>query len=248
MEQRNGDLPIMRFYPTAKRVRAWFGGRPVVDSTRSVLLLERGHWPVFYFPRSDVPAELLSRSNHRTHCPHKGDASYWSLEVNGRRAENAVWSYEDPLESFTDLAGYLAFAWDDMEAWYEEDVEILGHARDPFHRVDILPSARKVAAVLDGDVIAESDKALFVYETGIRPRYYFPQSDVKTERLIESRHHTNCPYKGRARYWSLRRAGEPLENAVWSYPTPYLEAAALAGTLAFYDERLDALLIDGEAS
>ncbi|TMK88895.1 MAG: DUF427 domain-containing protein, partial [Actinobacteria bacterium] len=98
--------------PSPRHVRAVFAGTTVADSKRVLLLRERGHVGVYYFPMDDVRMDLLVRTDKHTRCPYKGDASYWSVEVNGRRAENAVWAYEDPLSERVDIKGHVAFYWD----------------------------------------------------------------------------------------------------------------------------------------
>ena len=108
--------------PCAARVRVEFGGEVVAESRRTLLLHEASYPPVHYFPRDDVRMDLLVRTGHTTHCPYKGDATYWSLEAGGRTAENAVWSYEDPIPGMGGIAGYLAFYRDRMDAWSEEDL------------------------------------------------------------------------------------------------------------------------------
>ena len=100
------------------RVRVVFAGETIVDTTRARLLHETGIPPVHYFPLSDVRTDLLHRSDHRTHCPFKGDASYWSIVVDGRRAEDAVWGYEDPLPERADIGGHVAIYRDRVDAWY----------------------------------------------------------------------------------------------------------------------------------
>lgn len=82
----------IEFLPCAKRVRVLLAGKTIADSTQTRLLRETGHTPVYYFPRADVATGTLEASAHTTHCPHKGDASYWHVRAGGRRAENAVWS------------------------------------------------------------------------------------------------------------------------------------------------------------
>ena len=104
------------------RVRVEFGGEAVADSTRVLVMREADYAPVHYFPREDVRMNLLVRTGHATHCPYKGDASYWTVEAGGRTAENAVWSYERPIPAMADIAGYLAFYRDRMDAWSEEDL------------------------------------------------------------------------------------------------------------------------------
>ena len=108
--------------PCPARVRVEFGGEVVADSTRALVMREADYAPVHYFPRDDVRMDLLVRTDHATRCPYKGDASYWTVEAGGRTAENAVWSYEDPIPGMTGIAGYLAFYRDRMDAWSEEDL------------------------------------------------------------------------------------------------------------------------------
>jgi hypothetical protein len=86
---------------------------------------------VSYFPRKDVRMELLQRTDHHTHCPFKGNASYWTLRAGNQVAENVVWSYEHPLIDAQAIQGYLAFDWDAMEAWHEDDRQVLEQPRDP---------------------------------------------------------------------------------------------------------------------
>jgi uncharacterized protein (DUF427 family) len=98
--------------PTEKRIRVVTGEATVADSTATLLLLETGHRPVYYFPRDDVRMDLLTPTNHRTTCQYKGDASYFSLKVDGRTVENAVWSYEQPIADMEPIAQRFAFYWD----------------------------------------------------------------------------------------------------------------------------------------
>ena len=92
------------FEPCAKRLRVRFNGETLADTTRVRLMRETGHVPVYYFPRSDVRMDLLAESDHATFCPYKGEASYWHVAVGGRRAENAVWSYESPFDEVAQTA------------------------------------------------------------------------------------------------------------------------------------------------
>ena len=107
--------------PCPARVRVELGGEVVADSARALVMREADYAPVHYFPRDDVRMDLLIRTEHATRCPYKGDASYWTVEAGGRTAENAVWSYEDPIPGMTAIAGYLAFYRDRMDAWSEEE-------------------------------------------------------------------------------------------------------------------------------
>ena len=108
--------------PCAARVRVELGGEVVADSARTLLLFEENYPPVHYFPRDDVRMDLLVPTTHTTRCPYKGDASYWTVAAGGRTAENAVWSYEEPIPGMTGIAGYLAFYRDRMDGRSEEDL------------------------------------------------------------------------------------------------------------------------------
>jgi len=102
------DHPIT-IVPNLRRVRVTFAGRTIADSKRALTLTEGGYKPVFYIPREDADMSLLERTAHTSHCPYKGDASYYSIAVDGRRSENAVWSYEQPYPAVKDIASHLAF-------------------------------------------------------------------------------------------------------------------------------------------
>src|SRR5262245_36954606 len=91
------------------RVRVTFAGRVVADTTRALSLAEASYPPVMYIPREDVDVTILERTDHKTRCPYKGEASYYSIRTDGRNAQNAVWSYEQPLEAVTAIAGHMAF-------------------------------------------------------------------------------------------------------------------------------------------
>lgn len=99
-----------------KRVRVTFAGQAIADTRRAFTLREASYKPVFYIPRSDADMSLLKRTDHQTHCPYKGDASYFSIVADGRSAENAVWSYEQPFPAVGEIRNYLAFYPDRVDA------------------------------------------------------------------------------------------------------------------------------------
>ena len=132
------------FEESPRRVRVKFGEETLVDTRRAMLVREAGHVPVYYFPPDDVRMEFLTPNDHHTRCPVKGEASYWDVAAGGKTAESAAWSYLDPTAQSRDIAGYLSFYWNRMDAWYEEEDEIFVHARDPYKRVDVLNSSRHV--------------------------------------------------------------------------------------------------------
>jgi uncharacterized protein (DUF427 family) len=245
----NRDLPsrkgLIFFEDFPRRMRALFNGETVVDSRHAKLLHEHGHLPKLYFPEDEVRTDLLEPSDHTSHCPWKGDASYWSVRVGDRVAENAVWGYPEPLDDAPPLQGYLAFYWDLMDEWFEEDQRAIVHVRDPYHRTDVLPTSRHVKVSLDGVPLAESARAHVVYETGLPPRWYLPPDDVRTELLEGSDKQTGCAYKGFASYWSLRGEGLEEEDLVWTYRDPQPGFELIRDQLAFFNERVD-IEVDGE--
>jgi uncharacterized protein (DUF427 family) len=91
------------------RVRVTFAGRVVADTMRALSLTEASYAPVMYIPREDVDITTLERTSHKTHCPYKGDASYYSIRTDDRSSQNAIWSYEQPFEAVAAIAGYMAF-------------------------------------------------------------------------------------------------------------------------------------------
>lgn len=104
-----------------RRVRVRFAGRDIADSVNALVLHEAGHAPVLYLPREDVDPAVLEPSGHTTHCPYKGDASYWSLCVGAAHAKDAVWCYEDPYPWLVEIRGRLAFYPDRVDAIHVED-------------------------------------------------------------------------------------------------------------------------------
>jgi uncharacterized protein (DUF427 family) len=230
--------------PTQKRIRVMTGDATIADSAATLLLLESGHRPVYYFPRADVRMDLLTPTSHHTRCPYKGEASYWSLQAGGRAVENAVWSYEQPIEGVEPIAQRLAFYWSKVDRWFEEDEEIFGHPRDPFHRVDVVPSSREVCVVFAGETVARTRSALFLFETGLPARYYIPRDDVRMDLLTPSATTSICPYKGRASYWSLRVGDDTVADAAWAYVDPLPECPRIKGHLAFYPEKVERVEVE----
>jgi len=123
-----------------------------------------------------------------------------------------------------------------------------GFVTRPDHRVDLLPETRRVKVVLGGMTIADTEAALRVEETGHGPVFYVPEKDVRVDLMHPTDHHTHCPYKGQASYWTIELsptsgAKQHSENAAWAYPSPYDEVSGLAGYYAFYPNRVDSITV-----
>jgi uncharacterized protein (DUF427 family) len=237
---------VLYLEPTPKRVRVLVGEETVADSRHAFLLHESGLQPVYYFPPEDVRQELLEPADRHTHCPKKGDASYYTIRVGDRVIENGAWHYPDPIESApAELKGLVAFYFDRIDRWLEEAEEIGVHPRDPYHRIDVIRSDRHIRVSLHGELLAQTRRAVALFETGLPPRWYIPAEDVVAH-LEASDTVTHCPYKGQAAYHSVRLAEGSLDqDLVWYYSDPRAEVAAIAGRLCFYNERVD-LELDGQ--
>ena len=116
------DHPIT-LTPAARRVRAKVGGHVIADTAEALMLQEASYPAVPYLPREDVEMGFLSKTDHHTYCPYKGEASYYSLHLDGEMRENAVWSYEDPYPAMQEIKGRLAFYPNKVEI-YEVDPEV----------------------------------------------------------------------------------------------------------------------------
>lgn len=259
-----GQLGRLRYEPVCRRVRAELDGTVVVDSDRAVLVWEpRRVVPTYAVPVEDVLGELVPGS-----APAPADElarvgfaipDVTDLQVLDPRVPFAVRDTEgEPvlvrppgatrsIEGFRprdpDLAGHVVLDFAACDRWLEEDEEIAGHPRDPFHRVDVRASSRHVQLLLDGEVLAESTRPRLVFETLLPVRYYLPPEDVQAT-LRPSGTRTWCPYKGAASYWSVEVAGRVVPDLVWTYEHPLPDAPELTGLRSFFDERVD-VVVDG---
>ena len=232
------------FEPTHRRVRVLLGGITVADSRAVMLMLENKRLAIYYFPVKDVRVELLVPTTYTSNHPGKGQASFFSVKVGDRVAEKAAWRYLQPERE--DLKDYVAFYWDKMYTWFEEDDEVFVHPTDPYHRVDVLNSSRHVKIVVGGEVVAETSRPRLLFETGLPTRYYIPKLDVRLDLLTATNTTTRCPYKGKASYWSVKVNGKEFTDIVWGYPAPIPECPKIENLLSFYDEKVDAVYVDGE--
>ena len=230
-----------------RHVRVVFNGEIVADSRHAKLVRESDALPVYYFPPADVRRNFLAASPCKTECPCKGEASYWNIEAGGRRADQAVWSYQSPLPDATGITNYFAFEWNRMDKWMEEDEEIFVHPRDPYKRVDVLQSSRHVKVVIAGETVADSQKPRLLFETNHPVRYYLPQEDVRMNLMVPSATRSRCPYKGAASYWSVKVDGDPYQDMVWGHTEPIPECPKIRGLLRFFHERGAGIYVDGEA-
>ncbi|MFF9565114.1 DUF427 domain-containing protein [Leifsonia sp. NPDC014704] len=237
---------VWSFHPSERWVRGFVDGTAVVDSHRQLLVWEPRHKvPEYGFPLEDVRTDLLVETDAPEgdlgyYRPRRPPAQWFDLHVGDRVVKHAAWRWPAP-----ELAGFLGVSWFPgvLDRWLEEEQPVFAHPRDPFSRVDALPSSRRVTVSRDGVVLADSDETVVVYETGLIPRYYFPPEHVRFDLLAPATTLTECPYKGHTTgYWST--ADGALDDIAWTYGEPSTDVIAIAGRIAFYTERLD-LTVDG---
>lgn len=228
----DGPAHRLAWTPFPRRVRAEVGSTTIVDTTRGMLLHESNILPQLYVPTEDV-ADVLAPTDHTTHCPFKGDAAYWSVQVGDRVVDNAAWGYPEPMESAPWLDGHVAFYWDRVDGWFDEDEPVRGHLRDPYHRVDVRRSSRRVKVSIAGEQVALSDRARVLSETGLANRWYLPADDVDFTDLASTTTTSHCPYKGDAVYWTYTGSDEEVVDVAFSYQEPQTDALEVAGYFAF---------------
>jgi uncharacterized protein (DUF427 family) len=227
--------------PLRRRMRAELGGRTVVQSDDAVLLFEPGRYPVAYFPLADFAEGALQTIEHRSVHPELGETAWFEVVAGERRAQRGAWQHVGLPEHAAILEGKVALAWRAMDAFYEEDERILGHAADPYHRIDVRRSSRHLVVRVGDRVVADSRSPLVLYESGFAPRWYVPREDVAAEALTPVELQTFCPYKGSASYYDV----DGVEQAAWSYRAPLDEMAAIGDLVSFEADRVEVTL-DGE--
>jgi uncharacterized protein (DUF427 family) len=211
-------VPVGHFEPAPRRLRGVLGGQVVVDTTHAFYVWEIPPYPQYYVPVEDVDAAALS-----------------SLRAAGRVRDG------DPET----VPGTVRIEWAALDAWFEEDEKVMIHPRNPYSRVDALRSRRAIRIELDGVVLAESSAPVILFETGLPPRYYLDRGAVRFEHLVATETGTGCPYKGwTSQYWSVRTGEREYPDLAWSYEFPIPALAAIAGLVAFFNEKVDTF-IDG---
>lgn len=233
------SLPHLRVAATAKRLRARVGDDVVLDTTDAVLVWEpRRVVPEYAVPPGDLRLELT-----RTESTPPGDARGPFLEPGhfpwhttpgtpftatwqGRDLGEVAFAPDDP-----DLGGRIVLDFRAFD-WTEEAEDVMGHPHDPFHRIDMLASDRPVRITVGDTVIAETDRAVALFETNLPTRWYVPVADVRMDLLQPSDLHTVCAYKGRANYLSY----EGHKDLAWVYPDALPEAAPIRGMLSFWKD------------
>jgi uncharacterized protein (DUF427 family) len=161
-------------------------------------------------------------------------------------AEDVDASVRGQLSPSEMAPGHLLVKFRAFDTILEEDEVAIVHARDPYHRVDALPSRRVVEVRLDGELLARSTSPVLLFETSLPTRYYLSRADVRMELFTRSEKTSGCPYKGIAGYWHVDVGGRRSADLAWHYDHPFPAVDAIRGRVCFYNEKVD-LTVDGEA-
>jgi len=235
-------LPDRLLYaePLRRRMRVRFGGAWIADSEDVVLLHEPGRYPVAYFPQHSIAAGVLQPGEYTTHHRDLGLTSWYTVRAGERSRPRAAWQHTELPVHASELQGRVAFAWPAMDAFYEEDERIVGHAADSYPRIDIRQTSRHLVVRSAERLVADSTRPLVLYESGFAPRWYVQRADIEESALIPVEGQTFCPYKGLASYYDIGDA----RRAAWSYQNAWTEVARISGLVSFELDKV-AVHLDG---
>jgi uncharacterized protein (DUF427 family) len=224
-------LPKSLLYvePLRRRFRVRFGGAWIADSEHALVLFEPGRYPVAYFRESDISSGVLERTEHTTEHPDLGLTSWFTVHTGDYSVPRGAWQHVELPAHAQELQTRVAFAWRAMDAFYEEDERILGHAADSYHRIDIRQTSRHLVVDHGDRIVADTKRPLVLYESGFAPRWYVPRADIDESRLTALDHETFCPYKGLCRYYDIGDA----HQAAWSYRQAYAEVGRISDFVSF---------------
>jgi uncharacterized protein (DUF427 family) len=223
-----------------RRMRVRFGEIWIADSEDVLLLFEPGRYPAAYFPETDVSPDALQQTEHTTRHQDLGPTSWYTVQAGGKSTPRGAWQHIDLPAHASELQGRVAFAWRGMDAFYEEDERILGHAADSYHRIDIRQSSRHLVVHHGDRIVADTKRPLVLYESGLAPRWYVPRADLDESALTAVDHQTFCPYKGLCSYYNI---GDAPQTA-WSYRQAYAEVGRISDFVSFEPD-IVSVQIDG---
>jgi uncharacterized protein (DUF427 family) len=226
--------------PLRRRLRVKLAGEWIAESEGVLLLHEPGRYPVAYFPVSDVRPGVLALENRTTQHRDLGETEWFTVSARERRVARGAWQHGALPAHASELRGRVAFAWPAMDAFYEEDDRIVGHAADAYHRIDIRRSSRHLVVRDGAKLVADTRAPVALFESGFAPRWYVPRADVDEAALVAAEGQTFCPYKGVCSYYDI---GD-RKKAAWSYRRAFPEVARVDDLLSFEPDRVDVFLDD----
>ncbi|KAL8738724.1 MAG: hypothetical protein Q9181_000546 [Wetmoreana brouardii] len=224
-----------KFEKTTRRVRALFDKTWLFDTTSAYHVWEHPYYPQYYIPSSDIKNSWITKDKGID----DGESVFLAAVHGEKRVSDRVLVFEKGP-----LAGLTRLEFKQMDAWYEEDQFMVGHPKDPYKRIDILPSSRKITIKVGDVIVAESTLNMFLFETMLRTRYYMPKTAIQWQYTTPSDTTTLCPYKGMAEYYNLNVDGKEIKDAIWWYRYPTHESAPIAAMACFYNEKVD-VFVDG---
>lgn len=235
-------LPERLLYvePLRRRMRVVFGGNRIADSEDVLLLFEPGHYPMAYFRQTDIAPGTLEPTGHITHHQDFGATAWFAVHGGNKTAARGAWQHTELPNHALDLQGRVAFAWPAMDSFYEEDERIFGHAADSYHRIDIRQSSRNLVVRHTDRVVADTKRALVLYESGFAPRWYVPRADIDESVLTSVERQTYCPYKGLCTYYNIGDA----RLGAWSYRDAYEQVRRISDLVSFEPD-IVSVQIDG---
>ena len=224
--------------PLRRRMRVRFGGTWIADSEHVLLLFEPGRYPVAYFPETDISPDTLERTEYTTRHHDLGLTSWYTAKAGEHSAVRGAWQHIELPNYASEFQGRVAFAWPAMEAFYEEDERIVGHAADSYHRIDIRQSSRSLSVRHGDRIIADTKRPLVLYESGFAPRWYVLRADIDASALTAVEHQTFCPYKGVCNYYDIGDA----RLAAWFYREAYPGVGRISDLVSFEPEMVSVQL------
>ncbi|KAH0430271.1 hypothetical protein CcaCcLH18_07944 [Colletotrichum camelliae] len=241
-----------RTRPTARRVRVILNQTFIVDTTKALHVWEHIAYPQYYVPTTALKNCKIKDKETINAADDASSPAAAVVELTipahdgvGEFTTDRALRFSDDEKLSGELNGMIRLEFGSMDQWLEEEVPIYVHPKDPFKRIDILPSKRSVEVQVAGKTVAKSDYAVHLLETYLPTRYYLPLASVDQLVLRKSDLITSCPYKGDAEYYHVVIDGEEHKNLVWYYRTTTHESAGIAGLLSFYNEKVD-IILDGE--
>ena len=224
--------------PLRRRMRVRFGGEWIADSEDVVLLHEPARYPVAYFPVAEIAPTALRQLPTVTTHRDLGPTSWFSVHAGDQVAQRGAWQHSDLPSYASELADRVAFAWRAMDAFFEEDERIVGHAADAYHRNDIRSTSRHLVVRVGDRVVADSHAPLVLFESGFAQRWYVPRVDIDESALTPVEGQTFCPYKGLASYYDVAGA----ERGAWSYREAWPEVGRVRDLVSFEPDKVTVLL------
>lgn len=227
--------------PLRRRMRVRFRDEWIADSEDVLLLHEPARYPVAYFPVADIRSGVLVKEERATQHRDLGSTEWFAVTAGGNSTPHSAWQHSAAPDFAAEFRNRVAFAWRAMDAFFEEDERIVGHAADPYHRIDIRDSSRHLQVKLRDRVIADTTRPVVLFESGFAPRWYVRRDDVDMSALVLTEGQTFCPYKGLASYYDI----DGVKKAAWSYPQAWPEVQRVSNLVSFEPDKV-VVSLDGK--